>query len=406
MSVNTGAVQQAGSIVAAIYQQITGTSVPAPLDLSQYISVAQSTAQLGMDRVYNALSNMWGRTLIATRPYSGPLLDMAMDTTRWGNADRKISFLSRLPRETDDGWAYPVAYDANETVPTGDGQSVDPYVIKKDKPVQTVFSGQSVYQDNRTRFLEQLETAFLNPEELARYNAGALQEFANNREQWAEAMRRGLLLNAIADLSAQSGRAIHLLTEYNTATNQTLTKAQIRQPANYAPFMRWVYGRLGQIMDLMAARNTAYTKQLSTYPSGYGVLRHTSRENLRIKMLSGELHHMRASVLSTTYNPEMLNLDNVEGLAYWQQQTEPGTVRAKYVTTAGDGTYSEASEAVVVRDVLGIMYDRDMIGCTRIRADMSTMPLNGRGRYYNDWYNEAWKTRYDTTEKGVLLLID
>lgn len=405
MSVNSGAVQQAGTIVANIYKQITGLSVPAPLDLSSYISVATTTAALGMDKVYNALSEMWGQTLIAVRPYSGPLLDLDFPTTAWGNVDRKISFLSRLPSD-DQGWEYPVTYDSTQTVPTGDGGSVDPYTISKDKPVQTCYNGRDVYQTHRTRFLEQLETAFFNPEELVRYNAGALQEFSNDREQWAEGMRRGLLINAIAALSLQTGRVIHLLTEYNTATGLSLTATTVKQPANYAPFMRWVYGRLGELKDLFAARNTMFTTQFSTFPTGYGVLRHTDAENMRLKLSASALHHMKASVLSTTYNPEMLNLDDAEGLAYWQSPDAPDSVQAKPVYNGADGSVTVASQSVTVENIFGVMYDRDMVGCARIRADMYTTPLNAAGRYYNDWYNESYKTRFDMTEKGILLLLD
>ena len=401
---NDMTIAQAGAIVAAVYKQATGQAVPAPLDLASYISVATTAIKSGKDALMNALSQMWGETVFAVRPYSGAFTDMEFSTTRWGNADRKISYASRIPG-SNQAYDYPVAYDASESPATGDGESVDMYKINKDKIIQTVFYGRSTYAYHRTRFLNQLETAFRSPDELLRYNAAAVQALANDREGWAESMRRGLLINAIGYL-ADEGRCVQLLTEYNTATDQSLDAETVRQPANYAPFMRWVYGRLGEIKDRMRENNTLYTTQLTELTTaGYQILRHTPDDRLKIKMLSSELHHMRASVLSTTYNADYLNLDGVEGVAYWQTPTYPDVVQVKPVFTKADGTQDQLGSAITQENVLGIMYDEDFVGCTKIRDNVYTTPFNPNGEYWNDFYKEEYKTRFDVTEKAVLLLL-
>ena len=405
---NDMTIAQAGQIVAAVYKQATGQAIPAPLDLSSYISVATTALKTGKDVLMNAISQMWRETVFAVRPYTGSFVDMEFSTTRWGNADRKISYASRIPG-ANAAYAYPVAYDSTETVPTGDGSSVDMFKINKDKPIQTVFYGRSTYAFHRTRFLEQLETAFLNPEDLIRYNAAAVQALANDREGWAESMRRGLIINAMGALAAegQTGRVVHLLTEYNTATGQSLTATTVRQPSNYAPFMRWCYGRLGELKDRMRENNTLYTTQLTALTTdGLYILRHTPADRLKIKMLSSELHHMRASVLSTTYNEEFLNLDGVEGVAYWQTPSSPDAFSVKPCYTAADGTQTVAGSAVEASGILGIMYDEDFVGCTKISDSVYTTPFNAAGEYWNDFYKEIYKTRFDMTEKAILLVID
>ena len=405
---NEMTIQQAGTVVAGLYKQITGQPVPAPLDLSAYISVATTAIKTGWDKVMNALSAMWGETVFAVRPYTGPLQDMTFSTTRWGAADRKVSYASRIPG-INAAYDYPVTYDATETSnPTGDGLSVDMYKINKDKIVQTVFYGRSTYAYHRTRFLTQLETAFKTPEELVRYNAAAVQALANDREGWAESMRRGMLVNAIGSLAAegQSGRVVHLLTEYNTATGQELTATTVRLPANYAPFCRWAYARMGEIADRMKNNNILYTTQLAALTTdGYYVLRHTPRDRLKIKMISRELNHIRASVLSTTYNEEYLNLDGVEGIDWWQTPATPDAISVTPTYTAADGTVA-THDPVTASGIIGIMYDEDFIGCTKIRDSVYTTPFNPNGEYWNDFYKEEYKTRFDMTEKAVLLVLD
>ena len=401
-------VQQAGQIVAALYKQATGQTVPAPLDLSGYISVATTAIKSGWDKLYNALSQMWGETVFAVRPYTGVLQDMEFSTARWGNADRKISYASRIP-ETNAAYDYPVTYDSSERVPTGDGESVDMYKINKDKPVQTVFYGRSTYSFHRTRFLDQLETALRSPDEMVRYNAAAVQALANDREGWAESMRRGLIINAMGALAkeGQTGRVVHLLTEYNTATGLELTATTVRKPENYAPFMRWVYGRMGELKDRFRENNTLYTTQLTALTTdGWHILRHTPDDRLKIKLLSSELHHLRASVLSTTYNADYLSLDGVEGVPYWQTPTSPDSFTVKPCYMQADGTEASGGDAVTGSAIFGIMYDEDFVGCTKIKDSVYSTPFNSSGEYWNDYYKEIYKTRFDMTEKAVLLVID
>lgn len=405
---NTMTMQQAGQIVAAIYKQATGQSIPAPLDLASFISVATTAQNVGYDEVHNAITQLIGDTVFAVRPYTGILRDMDFDTTSWGMADRKISYASRVP-ETNAAYTYPVFYDSNESPATGDGLSVDMFKINKDKILETTFYGKSTYSYHRTRFLDQLKGAFRGPDELIRFNAAAVQALSNDREGWAESMRRGLIINALGALAkeGQTGRVVHLLTEYNAYTGLSLTATTVRQPANYAPFMRWVYGRMNEIRDRMRENNSLFTTQISKITNqGYQILRHTNEENLRIKVLSGELAHMRASVLSVTYNDEYLDLSTVEGIPYWQTPASPDAITVKPVYIDTDGTQQISNEAVEASGIIGIMYDRDFVGCRAIENRVYSTPFNAAGKYWNDFYDEIYKTRFDMTEKAVMLVLD
>ncbi len=403
----TPEIQQAGTVLAAIYQQATGLAIPAPLDLASFISTATTALNLGLDKIHNALWNMVGRTIIAIRPYRGRFVDMDFDTTAWGIVDRKISFLSKLPADNA-AYQYPVTYDANQTPPTGDGLSVDMYRINKDKIVQTAYYGEQTYAYTRTRFAEQLRTAFRGPEEFTEFMAGATVSLDNDRELWREGTRAGVIINAIGAIydENQTGRVIHALTEYNTETGLSLTATTVRQPGNYDAFCRWLYARMGDLKALMARNNILFTTQFSTFPAGYGVLRHTDSENLRIKMSAPFINRMKACVLSTTYNPEMLSLDGVEPVAYWQAPSTPEEVKVKPVYTGVTGTETVASAAVTVSNIIGIMYDRDFMGCTTVDSFVGTTPFNTKGRYWNDDYSDLVKTRHDMTEKAVLILLD
>ena len=241
MSVNTMTFEQISSVLTSIVQQATGQAVLAPVDTSSFVSVGQIALRADRDAVMNAITNVLGRTIFSIRPYGAKLSGMMMDSFRWGNVMRKLS-IADADWNDDPAYDYPVTYDASQTVPSGDGGTVDQWIIKKPNVLQTNFYGFSVYGDHITITEEQLETAFRSPDELGSFLSLIMTNLSNRLEQSNESIRRGLLVNAITALYAEANtsRVIHLLTEYNTLTGLSLTSSTVYQPANFAPFMKWV----------------------------------------------------------------------------------------------------------------------------------------------------------------------
>ena len=404
-------ISQSSAVIAELYKQCTGQSVMAPVDLSSFISIATTLQRTNKDILFNAITAMWRDTVFAVRPYRGQLLDMEFDTNRWTNASRKISFASKMPMDNA-AYTYPAAYDATQTPPTGDGLSVDMYKIEKDKPVETVFYGQSTYIAKRTQFWEQLETALSTPELLASYNAAALQALENDRESWAEQLRHGLLINLIGSLvdesaaSPELNRVHKVLTAYNADTGLSLTKEDVYKPANLAPFARWLHAYITHIAARMRKNTTLYTTQLSQLTQqGLCVLRHTPAERLRVKITDKLLTQMRACVLSATYNQDLLSLDGAEGVVWWQAPELEDSVRVAPVYTNADGEQTQGTPRIV-DNIIGVMYDADALGCAVVSESMYTTPFNISGEYVNTEWKQRYKTRFDMTEKAVVLLLE
>ena len=70
MAVNNMSIEQAYALVAELHEQATGQKTVAPVDLTSFISVAQTTLAAGYEPVLNAISQVIGRTLVAVRPYA------------------------------------------------------------------------------------------------------------------------------------------------------------------------------------------------------------------------------------------------------------------------------------------------------------------------------------------------
>ena len=415
-NVNNDLFYQAATLLTDVVSQATGQHVMKPTNVGEFVSVATTAIKNGYDPVMNALTQMWGRTIFAVRPYSSKLKGMEMDLDRWGNVTRKISFADK-PVESDERFIWPAGYDSNQSPANGDGHSVDMWKIRKDDPLQTQFYGQSVYQDVRTEFVNSLDAAFRGPEEFMRYNAAAVMNRQNKLEQYRENVARAVLLNlmgsvyyianALAPLG-DSSRVIDLLTEYNTATGLSLTATTVMQPDNYPGFMRWVYARLASLTDIMSSRSGLY----QTTVNGKVINRHTGAEDMRIYILSQYLHEMDSMARSVTFHEDLLRLADVEGVAYWQDIKNPGQIDLANVVslTDVDGsiiTSALAAGSTALSNVFGIVFDKDAAGYAFVnRFDWATPGINAAGGYYNTFHHANVRTIQDTTEKSVLLMLD
>ena len=414
-NVNDMLVKQAGAILKDVVEQATGKTVLNPANVGEFVSVATTAIKTASDPVMNALSQMWTRTIFAVRPYQEKFASLYMDQEEWGNAVRKISFAD-TDIEDDERFKYPVAYDSTQDPATGNGVAVDMYKIHKDDPLQTQFYGQSVYQDVRTEFLSSLETAFRSPEEFMRYNAAAVLNRANKLAQYRENIGRAITINLIGSLYyianslaplGDSGRVIHLLTEYNTETGLELTAQTVMQQDNYAAFTRWVYARIGNLVDLMSERSTLY----QTTVNGKVINRHTGAQDMRIFILSKFLRQMDSMAKSVTFNDDLLKLGTVESVAFWQDIHNPDQVDLANVIslTGADGsviTGSLAAGSTALSKVYGVIFDRDALGYSMIRERSFVTPFNAAGEYWNTYMHANFRTIQDTTEKSVLLMLD
>lgn len=403
MAVNTLNFEQVSTVLSSIVKQATGQTVLTATDTGSFTSVAQIALRADRDAVMQAISNIMTRTIFSIRPYSAKLTGLMMDTFRWGNVMRKLSICDS-DWEDDPAYKWPALWDAGQTPPSGDGQAIDPWTIKKANVLQTNFYGASVYFDEMTIFEDQLETAFTGPEQLASFLSLIMTNLSNRLELSNENLRRGLVANAIAAVidENQSDRIVHLLTEYNTATGSTFTATTIMQPANFAPFMKWVYSRVAQISDLM----TEMSLKFQTVITGKPVLRHTPYQDQRVYLYSPTRHDIDARVLADTFHDTYLKYADVESVNYWQSIATPDSINITPAYTDTAGVLKVPGSAVTQSAIFGIMFDRDAMGMTLLDQRVLSTPLNTKGLYRNLHVHCKQRVVMDNTEKIVVLLLD
>lgn len=402
MSVNTMTFQQIATVLNSIVHQATGQNTITPTNTAEFVSVANTALSLGNDVVMNAISSVMARTIFAIRPYSAKFVGLEKDLPRWGAYMRKLS-ISDSDWADDEAYKYPVAYDASENPPTGDGEIVDQWKIKKPNILQTNFYGASVFGDHITIFEDQLESAFRSPEELGSFLSMIMTNLSNRIEMSRDAVARGLVANMIGALVTENdaNRVVHLLTEYNTQSGLTLTAQSVYAPDNFPAFMKWVYSRIAQISDLMTENSLMF----QTVITGKPVLRHTPVQNQKVYLYSPARHQIDARVLADTFHDNYLRYADVESVNYWQSIRTPDAVNVTpaYTTAAGAVT---TGEAVSQANIFGLIFDEDAMGYALLDRRIVPTHVNASGLYRNLWVHAKQKVFMDNTEKAVVLLLN
>lgn len=381
------------TVLTSMYEQVTGQRTLTATNTAEFVHQAETVLRAGYDPILNAISQVLTRTMFASRPYTRKLVTVYNSTERFGNHERKINYID-LPFTAD------VALDPTVLV---DGASVDQWAIRKPKVVQTNFYGSEGYGDQITQSEHQINTAFRSPDELARFWAGMLQEIRNKHEQAEESFTRGLIANAIgAKVIADSGSVRHLVTEYNAYTGESLTSATVKAPENVVNFAKWLAGELRTTIEFLTERTALY----HVNPAAGNIMRHTPRNMQRVFMNTGEMNQIVTRVLSDVFHDELLRTVEFENVNFWQAVDSPMEINVtpSYLdaTTGAQAT----GAAQVLDNVLGIIWDRDFMGYTRIDEYFGNTGMNKKGRYANLFWSWTFRYYQDLTENAVVLLLD
>ena len=225
-------------------------------------------------------------------------------------------------------------------------------------------------------------------------------------EQVMEDLARLTLCNFIAGKhQIDSGNEVHLLTAYNAATGLSLTATTVKQPANYAPFIQWVYAQIQTWSNRLKERGVLYHQNFTGSP----IPRRTAGENQRLVLFSEDVAEINASALPGIFHQDDLKFPKrFEAVSYFQSPTAGNRNKINILPsyTSSAGAVVNAESAVELTNVFGVLYDRDAMGCTRILQATERSPYNAKGRYSNIFHH--FQTRYwnDWTENAIVFYMD
>lgn len=378
------------AILNNIIQQATGNTDLSLINTANFTSVATTALGIATDNLLNALSQTLSKTIFSIRPYNAKFKGLMKDSVIFGNHVRKLNI-------GDNDWETDIRYDLQ------DGKSIDDQIVSTPKILQTNFYGQNIYSRHYTVYRDQLNIALSSEDEFQRFITMIVQNCSDMIEQCHESVARMTLANFIGGkIKGDTSNVIHLVTKYNEYAGTQFTTDSIRQPSNYVPFIKWVFGYIGYISSMLTERSQKFHINVT----GKEISRHTPLINQKLYLYSEYLRDMDASVLSSVYNDNYLKWADHETVNYWQSIATPDgiNINAKYMKP--DGSITGDSVGTATSNIFGVLFDEEAVGITTCGQWSSASRFNARGGYTNFWYHFNDRYYNDFTENGVVFLLD
>lgn len=415
--------QDAHVIMNQLVQEAIGLANVAEADVSDFVSAGELVLSTGMENVFNALSIVINRTLVAARPYNAKLkIIQSLDTGAWSNRIRKISFYSKyaLPdgyHNTDlftnlkDGFTNGQNPDGN-----GDPQSTKSmWEQHQAMPLEMNFAGTSVWQDCITMYEDQIKAAFRSPEDFAKFVSGFLTEHGNDIESQKEAWNRMALLNKIASTyyydanSVTTGQVINLTYEFNQRFGTNYTSAQLRSTylKDFLAFFVATFKNVSKFMtERTAERHVNFLKTVGGVD--YAVLRHTPYSRQRVFLYSPLFTEAEALVLPAIFNPEYLDINTqYEEVTYWQGISDRAAINVTpAIIDLSDGEQTATDDPIEIPYVVGCIMDADALMTNFQLETAHTSPLEARKGYRNTWLSIARNIMDDPSEQCVIFTME
>ena len=393
MGVNNLSYEQISAVLNDLTKQVTGQDIYGPVDSANFTSVATKLLQTGTDPLLNAISQMVGKTIFSVRPYNRKLSGIQVDSQRWGYITRKLAVADK-DLEND------ASFQMN------DGGQYSHWYVNMPNVLQLNYYGQNAFEKSVSIFKNQLDGAFSSRESFGSFIGMVMQNASDMIEQSRESMARMTLGNFITGkINAGEENVVHLVTEYNVFINADpqLSWAEIKASASeYERFIKWMYGRVATISEMMTERTVMYQINVAGKP----ITRHTPKDRQKIYLISDFMNAMKSMVLSGTYNDDFLRYADTEAVNFWQSPDKPMEINIKPAYIDATGAIVASPTAQNVKPIFAVLLDRDAAGVNFYDQAVEVSPYEAAGQYYNYWYHDGHRYYNDVTENAVVFLMD
>ena len=408
-------VKDAYSIVNLMVKEQTGqdASIQA-VDSSSFVSVGETLLASGVEATLNTLALVLGRTFMAVRPYEAKLrIINTLNSGIYANRMRKISFYSREAvidgaSNTDLKTNFATGYDNGSN---SGASTASMWEQNQPVPLEMNFGGSSEWQDVTTVYEKQLQAAFRSEAEFIDFVSGIMTEKGNDIESQKEAFNRITLLNFMAGVIElnQGSSVINLTAAFNAKFGTSYTTAQL-QTTYLKEFLEFFVATVKTISDDLEYRSNKYHWSPTKTVGGvsYTLLRHTPKSRQKMVMYKPFWNDAEAMVLPEIFNDQYLNIDNFEGVQFWQNANDGAAINTlPAIPDTSDPTEQTAAATAVVKDyVLGMIFDEDAIMVDYQMDEAAVTPKEARKHYHNIWWTFRKNAINDFTENAVIFIME
>lgn len=367
-------------IVNAVCEETMGESALVATDTASLVAMGNAvlSSSTNTEAFIDTLVQRIGRTMISYRPYKSKLGLMAVSDMTMGAIMQKIKV--QMPNAVED-----------VTTQLIDGQSIDQYIISKPKATQKLFVKRTPYTFYVTIQKKWLREAFTSESAMGSFIAAIYGEVENKLELSQENLARLCMANFMATISTDTNRVVNLVTDYNTATGESVPTGE--DAMLNESFLRYALGKMNNIAKKMETMSVLYNDGTET--------RHTPAADQRFVSLVDFQTALETQVQWAAFNERYVQKQNGIEVPYWQAAKSPFDIDLII-----EGDDAEQEESTTLENIVAFIHDRDALGTYRKEVEVATTPLNARGLYTNQFWHMNDLYFNDISENGIIFTLN
>lgn len=375
-------VKQIYQIMNDVTKEILGKTGLVTEDLTNIVDVGKELLDnTSVDNYVKSLVNHIGKVIFVSRPYSGNVPSILMDSWDYGAVVEKIT--AELPEAVE-----------NKSWELTDGTDYSPNVFYK-PTVSTKFFNNKVTFEVDMSFTElQVKESFSSATEINSF----LSMLYNAVEKSFTVKVDGLIMRTINNMIGETldadktsnVKAVNLLKLYNDKFGTTLTALQCLTDKE---FIRFASMTMALYIDRMS--------RISTLFNIGGKERFTPADMLHVVMLSDFKASANSYLQSDTFNNEFTKLPAAETVPYWQGS---GTNYAFENVTAIN-VKTSSGKSVTKNGILAVMFDRDACGISNLNKRVTTH-YNAKAEFYSNFFKLDCGAFNDLNENFVVFYVE
>lgn len=380
---NNMKVTQLKDIVNSVTGEVLGKTDVVNDDLSNLVDVGNEIFDTdNVDNYVKKLIDRIGQVIFVNRLYAGGVPSVLMDSWEYGSVVEKIS--ADMPEaDENDSW----------NLQNGQTYSQDTFYQPK---VSAKFFNSKVTFDVKLSFTtQQVKESFSNVNELN----GFISMLETGVKNSMTVKLDGLIMRTINNMtgqilnSANGLQKVNLLTEYNTASGQTLTANKALMDKDFLKFA-----------SLTIKKYQARITKMSTLFNAGGKARFTTTDNLHTVLLSDFADSAEVYLMSDTYHNDTVSLPNHETVPYWQGSGKSYAFNDISKIDVKIDAGNKTPKAVTQTGILGVMFDTNALGVSNLNQ-RTTTSYNARAEFYTNYYKMDAGYFNDLNENFVVFYI-
>lgn len=374
-------VKQIYGILNSITNEVLGKTDIVAEDLSNIVDVGNELlSNTSVDNYVKKLVDRIGKVIFVSRPYSGNVPSVLMDSWDFGSVVQKIT--AEMPEASEnESWALTHGTEYKQDV------FYQPVVTTK------FFNNKVTFEIDMSFTEMQVKESFVSAVEINSFMSMLYNAVEKSFTVKVDGLIMRTINNMIGETLAIEGeniRACNLLKLYNSKFSRQLKAVDAITDKE---FIRFASMTMALYMDRLS--------RISTLFNIGGKDRFTSPEMLHVVMLSDFKASANSYLQSDTFNNEFTKLPNAETVPYWQGS---GTDFA-FDKVSSINVKTSSGKTVTKSGILAVMFDRDAVGVSNLNKRVTTS-YNAKAEFFTNYFKLDCGAFNDLNENFVVFYVE